>query len=220
MRACKRAYSVQQRLRRLRRSLASMAKIKKAMKGGSKVAKPSKKGKTNETDEERLLRLEAERLAEEEARRVKEALRLQMLKDRMAQEEKYSRINRLKVLHQWRKLMRLVKARGCALPPQGARRQAALRVVGGCGEGWARVAGGWWRRGRCERVGSARVAVTPSTSSPREGSGPQHAQATLPPKRHQTCPLDPHAHPGPPGPVSVLAGSVGATSAAPRVAAP
>jgi hypothetical protein len=91
-----------------------MAKIKKAMKGGSKVAKPGKKGKSNETDEERLLRLEMERLAEEEARRAKEALRLQMFKDRMAQEEKYSRINRLKILNQWRKLMRLVKARGCS----------------------------------------------------------------------------------------------------------
>ena len=32
-----------------------------------------------------------------------------MLNERRAQEEKYSRINRLKILNQWRKLMRLVK---------------------------------------------------------------------------------------------------------------
>ena len=86
-----------------------MAKIKKAMKGGSKVAKGGKKGKGSETDQERLLRLEAERLAEEEARRAREAMRRQMIKDRLAQEDKYSRINRLKILNQWRKLMRLVK---------------------------------------------------------------------------------------------------------------
>ena len=36
-------------------------------------------------------------------------MRKRMLNERRAQEEKYSRINRLKILNQWRKLMRLVK---------------------------------------------------------------------------------------------------------------
>ena len=32
-----------------------------------------------------------------------------MLRERQAQEEAYSRVNRLKIMNQWRKLMRLVK---------------------------------------------------------------------------------------------------------------
>merc|ERR1719160_1159610 len=36
-------------------------------------------------------------------------MRKRALNERRAQEEKYSRINRLKILNQWRKLMRLVK---------------------------------------------------------------------------------------------------------------
>ena len=86
-----------------------MAKIKKAMKGGSKVSK-GKKGKgIKETDKERDLRLEIERLKEEEAARAKEEMRKRMLRERQAQEEAYSRVNRLKIMNQWRKLMRLVK---------------------------------------------------------------------------------------------------------------
>ena len=85
------------------------AKIKKAMKGGSKVSK-GKKGKgIKETDKERDLRLEIERLKEEEAARAKEEMRKRMLRERQAQEEAYSRVNRLKIMNQWRKLMRLVK---------------------------------------------------------------------------------------------------------------
>jgi len=85
------------------------------MKGGSKVSKGGKKGKLNETDQERAMRLELERLQAEEAQRAKEKMRRAMLKDRLAQEEKYSRINRLKILNQWRKLMRLVKVRAAGL---------------------------------------------------------------------------------------------------------
>ena len=48
-------------------------------------------------------------MKEEEAARAKEEMRKRMLKERQAQEEKYSRINRLKIMNQWRKLMRLVK---------------------------------------------------------------------------------------------------------------
>merc|ERR1712139_247920 len=36
-------------------------------------------------------------------------MRKRMLKERWAQEEKYARVNRLKIMNQWRKLMRLVK---------------------------------------------------------------------------------------------------------------
>ena len=69
-----------------------------------------KKGKgIKETDKERDLRLEIERLKEEEAARAKEEMRKRMLRERQAQEEAYSRVNRLKIMNQWRKLMRLVK---------------------------------------------------------------------------------------------------------------
>lgn len=55
------------------------------------------------------MRLEIERMKEEEANRAKEEMRKRMLKNRYAEEERYSKINRLKILNQWRKLMRLVK---------------------------------------------------------------------------------------------------------------
>ena len=55
------------------------------------------------------MRLEIERMKEEQAARDKEEKRKQELKDMQAQEEKYSAVNRLKILNQWRKLMRLVK---------------------------------------------------------------------------------------------------------------
>jgi len=86
-----------------------MAKIKKAMKGGSKVAGGKKGKKPPESDQERQLRFEIERMREEEAARAKEEMRKRKLKERQAQEEKCARVNRLKILNQWRKLMRLVK---------------------------------------------------------------------------------------------------------------
>jgi len=85
-----------------------MAKIKKAMKGGSKVT-GKKGGKRLESEQERQLRMEIERMKEEEAARQKEMQRKAELKRRQEQEEKYSGVNRLKILNQWRKLMRLVK---------------------------------------------------------------------------------------------------------------
>merc|ERR1719331_1348324 len=48
-------------------------------------------------------------MKEEEAARAKEAKRRGELKKAQEQEEKCSRLNRLKILNQWRKLMRLVK---------------------------------------------------------------------------------------------------------------
>lgn len=85
-----------------------MAKIKKAMKGGSKVT-GKKGGKRLESEQERQLRMEIERMKEEEAARQKELARKNELKKRQEQEEKHSKLNRLKILNQWRKLMRLVK---------------------------------------------------------------------------------------------------------------
>jgi hypothetical protein len=86
-----------------------MAKIKKAMKGGSKVAdgKGGKKGP--ETDQERQLRFEIERMKEEEEARMKEDSRKNELKGMRDAEERFARVNRFKILNQWRKLMRLVK---------------------------------------------------------------------------------------------------------------
>ena len=83
-----------------------MAKVKKAMKGASKVGG---KGKRHESEQERQLRMEIERMKEEEAARAREMLRKTELKRRQVQEEKYSKLNRLKILNQWRKVMRLVK---------------------------------------------------------------------------------------------------------------
>ena len=88
---------------------ATMAKIKKAMKGGSKVAGGKKGKKGLESEQERQLRLEIERMKEEEAARQRELLRKGELKGLQAQEERYSKLNRLKILNQWRKIMRLVK---------------------------------------------------------------------------------------------------------------
>ena len=86
-----------------------MAKIKKAMKGGSKVADAKKGKKGPESDQERQLRLEIERMKEEEQARMKIEAQARALREAMEKEEKFSKINRLKLLNQWRKLMRLVK---------------------------------------------------------------------------------------------------------------
>ena len=86
-----------------------MAKIKKAMKGGSKVAAKGGKGKGKESDQERQLRFEIERMKEEEAARAKEAARRDELKKARDAEERYARLNRFKIMNQWRKLMRLIK---------------------------------------------------------------------------------------------------------------
>jgi len=85
-----------------------MAKIKKAMKGGSKVV-GKKGGKRLESEQEKQLRFEIERMKAEEEARAKEALRKAALNRKWEEEEKWSKINRLKILHQWRKLLRLVK---------------------------------------------------------------------------------------------------------------
>lgn len=84
-----------------------MAKIGKQYKGASKEKAGVKKGKL--TDEEKRMQEEMQRLLEEERQRQLEEQRKHKLKERQAEEEKYSRVNRLKINNQWRKLMRLVK---------------------------------------------------------------------------------------------------------------
>uniref|UniRef100_A0A061R1K0 Dynein regulatory complex subunit 2 n=1 Tax=Tetraselmis sp. GSL018 TaxID=582737 RepID=A0A061R1K0_9CHLO len=76
-----------------------------AKKRGKKEAKP----KIKETEEERQVRLEMEALAaEEENRRREEDARI-ALRERQLREERYSKINAIKIHNQWRKIMRMAK---------------------------------------------------------------------------------------------------------------
>eukprot|EP00735_Rhodelphis_limneticus_P007283 TRINITY_DN1979_c0_g1::TRINITY_DN1979_c0_g1_i1::g.23125::m.23125 TRINITY_DN1979_c0_g1::TRINITY_DN1979_c0_g1_i1::g.23125 ORF type:complete len:513 (-),score=165.76,sp/A8JB22/CCD65_CHLRE/51.73/6e-148,NYD-SP28_assoc/PF14775.1/3.2e+03,NYD-SP28_assoc/PF14775.1/6.3e+03,NYD-SP28_assoc/PF14775.1/2.5e+03,NYD-SP28_assoc/PF14775.1/2.5e+03,NYD-SP28_assoc/PF14775.1/4.8e-11,NYD-SP28/PF14772.1/7.2e-06,NYD-SP28/PF14772.1/1.5e+04,NYD-SP28/PF14772.1/1.5e+04,Cas_GSU0054/PF09609.5/0.02,GIDA/PF01134.17/2.8e+02,GIDA/ len=79
------------------------------MKGGAKVKKKGGSKKA-ETDEERALRLQAEGLRQEEIMKQKEEMKRRLLKIKQLSEEKYSRVNRLKIQNQWRKIMRVAKA--------------------------------------------------------------------------------------------------------------
>lgn len=77
-----------------------MVKLKKQMKGAAKL---------KENDEERLVRMEMEALqADESERRKQEAVR-QALKEKMLREQKYARLNGVKIHNQWRKIMRMAK---------------------------------------------------------------------------------------------------------------
>mmetsp|Transcript_15982 Transcript_15982/g.34701 ORF Transcript_15982/g.34701 Transcript_15982/m.34701 type:complete len:512 (-) Transcript_15982:175-1710(-) len=78
-------------------------RLNKAAKGGSKVK--AKK----ETDEERAIREEMEALQEEENRRKREEMSRIRLRQRQLNEEKYAKINSIKIHNQWRKIMRLAK---------------------------------------------------------------------------------------------------------------
>ena len=53
--------------------------------------------------------MEIERMKEEEEARRREQMRKNELQGMRDQEEKFAATNRLKILNQWRKLMRLVK---------------------------------------------------------------------------------------------------------------
>ncbi|XP_002131334.2 dynein regulatory complex subunit 2 isoform X1 [Ciona intestinalis] len=81
-----------------------MAKKKSGKKkGGGKLAKMS--------EEERILYLEQKALAEEEMRKKKEDVLLQFLKDKLAKEEKSSKVNFNKLNQQWRQIMRESKSK-------------------------------------------------------------------------------------------------------------
>eukprot|EP01137_Pigoraptor_chileana_P035014 Opistho-2@28421 len=69
-----------------------------------------KKSKEKLTDEERQLLSEQLVLRREEDRKRKEELTRQYLKEKLAAEEKNSKINNLKIQNHWRDIMRLAKA--------------------------------------------------------------------------------------------------------------
>eukprot|EP01136_Pigoraptor_vietnamica_P024255 Opistho-1_new@77130 len=69
-----------------------------------------KKAKERLTDEERALLNEQQALRREEDRKRKEELTRQYLKEKLAAEEKNSRINSLKIQNHWRDIMRVAKA--------------------------------------------------------------------------------------------------------------
>lgn len=63
------------------------------------------------TEEERILYMEQQRLEEDAARKRKEDLLSQYLKDKLDKEEKATRANMYKLNHQWRTLMREAKSK-------------------------------------------------------------------------------------------------------------
>mmetsp|Transcript_14746 Transcript_14746/g.41521 ORF Transcript_14746/g.41521 Transcript_14746/m.41521 type:complete len:530 (-) Transcript_14746:148-1737(-) len=74
-------------------------------KGGKKEGKP----KLKETEEERQVRLEMEALQAEENNRMREENTRLALRERQLREERYSKINSIKIHNQWRKIMRMAK---------------------------------------------------------------------------------------------------------------
>lgn len=79
----------------------------------AKKAKGKKKGKAKKklTEEEKLLLLEQKALEAEELRKKKEEMLLQFLKDKLAKEEKFSRVNINKLNQKWRQIMREAKSK-------------------------------------------------------------------------------------------------------------
>ncbi|XP_078680294.1 dynein regulatory complex subunit 2-like [Branchiostoma floridae x Branchiostoma belcheri] len=83
---------------------------KKKKKSGS--GKKGKKGKLAKmTEEERIVYLEQQALAEEEMRKKKEDMLTQYLKDKLTKEEKFTRFNLNKINNQWRAIMRESKSK-------------------------------------------------------------------------------------------------------------
>ncbi|PAA70359.1 hypothetical protein BOX15_Mlig009197g3, partial [Macrostomum lignano] len=75
----------------------------KKKKGSGKLAKM--------TEEERMLYLEQQRLAEEEFRKQREDFLSAYLQGKIGHEEKFSKLNQYKLNHQWRNIMREVKSK-------------------------------------------------------------------------------------------------------------
>ncbi|XP_064620664.1 dynein regulatory complex subunit 2-like [Lineus longissimus] len=78
----------------------------KGKKGKKKSAKLSRM-----TEEERILYLEQQRLAEEELKKKKEDMLTQFLKDKLGKEERATKFNQNKLNHQWRNIMREAKSK-------------------------------------------------------------------------------------------------------------
>lgn len=68
------------------------------------------KGKANMTEEERLLFEQQKQAAADEAKRAQEEMILNFLKDKLAKEEKYSKMNNRKLIEKWRTIMRTTKS--------------------------------------------------------------------------------------------------------------
>lgn len=71
-----------------------------------KVDKKLAKKLAKMTEEERAAFLEQQRLQEEEAQKKKEEMLLRFLKDKLAKEEKASKLNMVKLQDRWRTIMR------------------------------------------------------------------------------------------------------------------
>ncbi|CAH8541743.1 unnamed protein product [Schistosoma guineensis] len=76
---------------------------------------PKRKKKTGKltkmTDEERAIFLEQQRVAEEELKTKKMALLTQYLQDKLNHEEKFTKLNKAKLTHYWRTIMRETKSK-------------------------------------------------------------------------------------------------------------
>ncbi|PAA59711.1 hypothetical protein BOX15_Mlig009998g1 [Macrostomum lignano] len=83
----------------------------KRRKGGSTRSGGGKGRLGNMTEEERMIYLEQQRLAEEEYRKQREDFLSAYLQGKITNEEKFSRLNLHKLNHQWRNIMREAKSR-------------------------------------------------------------------------------------------------------------
>ncbi|CAH8533523.1 unnamed protein product [Schistosoma intercalatum] len=76
---------------------------------------PKRKKKTGKltkmTDEERAIFLEQQRVAEEELKTKKMALLTQYLQDKLNHEERFTKLNKAKLTHYWRTIMRETKSK-------------------------------------------------------------------------------------------------------------
>lgn len=81
----------------------------KKMKGASVVQKKGEGKGKGESANEKQLRMEMKLLRDEETAKKREEAMRQRLKEWQEAEEKFSRVNRLKIQNQWRKLMRMAK---------------------------------------------------------------------------------------------------------------
>jgi len=86
-----------------------MVRILKKMKGASVVQKKGEKGGKGADQGVKQLRMEMKLLRDEETAKKREEAMRQRLREWQETEEKFSRVNRLKIQNQWRKLMRMAK---------------------------------------------------------------------------------------------------------------
>lgn len=85
------------------------AQLGKAVKGRSKETKEKKEKGVEQTEEEKQLQERIRRMELNDYQKKLAATANAQLKEWMAREQKNSRMNKLKIQNQWRKLMRLAK---------------------------------------------------------------------------------------------------------------